>query len=126
MDFSRVFDGIATVISRRFVTRGCVSIGRSIEKYNMALMQIQFSIIIYLMNKISQKEIAKFQSLFPQEIKVAIQHSEDGGFLAEILSSPRVFTEAENFPELIEMVNDALYTYFEIPQEFVPFMPLFS
>jgi predicted RNase H-like HicB family nuclease len=73
-----------------------------------------------------EKEIIKFQSLFLQEIDVAMNPSEDGGFSAEILSYPGMFTEAETFPELIEMIDDALYTYFEIPEALIPFMPLFS
>lgn len=54
-----------------------------------------------------------------------MRRSEDGGFAAEILSYPRTFTEANTFSELIEMVNDALYTYFDVPEKYVSFMPTY-
>ena len=77
------------------------------------------------MDKISEKQIVKFRSLFPHEVTVSIRRSEDGGFSAEILSYPRMFTEGETFSELLEMLNDALYTYFEIPAKYVSFMPTY-
>lgn len=77
------------------------------------------------MDKLSEKQIVKLRSLFPQEITVSVRRSEDGGFSAEILSYPRTFTEAETFSELLEMVNDALYTYFDIPEKYVSFMPTY-
>ncbi len=77
------------------------------------------------MDKISEKEIVKFRSLFPQEITVSVRRSEDGGFSAEILSYPRTLTEGETFSELLEMLNDALYTYFDIPEKYVSFMPTY-
>lgn len=64
------------------------------------------------------------RALFPREIDAKIQRSEDGGFVAEILTfGGHLYTEAETFSELIEMVNDATLTYFEIPRRYAPFMP---
>ena len=67
------------------------------------------------------KEIYRLRSLFPAEIAVKVRRSDDGGFYAEILTFPGVITEAETFSELIGMVNDAVMTYFEIPERYVPF-----
>lgn len=68
-------------------------------------------------------EIYRLRSLFPAEVEVRVRRSADGGFLAEILTFPGVITEADTFSELIEMVNDAVLTYFEIPEKLAPFVP---
>jgi predicted RNase H-like HicB family nuclease len=61
--------------------------------------------------------------LFPHVIRVRVERSKDGGFCAKIITFPGCFTEANTFSELIEMVNDAIKTYFEIPDKYIPFMP---
>jgi predicted RNase H-like HicB family nuclease len=71
----------------------------------------------------NKKEINKLRSIFPAEISVSVKRLPEGGFVAEVATYPGILTEAETFPELIENVNDALYTYFEIPQEYLEFMP---
>lgn len=70
-----------------------------------------------------QKEITRLRRLFPQEITVRAHRSEDGGFCAEILAYPGCFTEGDTFSELIEMINDAMMTYFEVPEKYISFMP---
>ncbi len=72
-----------------------------------------------------KQEILKFGSLFPEEVTVSVRRSEDGGFSAEILSYTKTFTEADTFSELIEMINDALYTYFEVPEKYISYMPTY-
>ena len=77
------------------------------------------------MAKLSQGEILEIQrlrSLFPPEIEVRIRRSEDGGFIAETLTFPGVITEADTFSELIEMINDAVMSYFEVPGKYAPFV----
>ncbi len=69
------------------------------------------------------KEINRMRALFPSEILVCIERSAEGGFCAEIKTFPGCFTQADDFSELIEMVNDAILTYFEIPQKYVDLMP---
>lgn len=68
------------------------------------------------------KEIYRLRSLFPKEIEVRIRRSEDGGFFAEVLTFPGVVTEADTFSELIEMVNDAVISYFEVPEKYASFV----
>ncbi|MBI2055412.1 MAG: type II toxin-antitoxin system HicB family antitoxin [Candidatus Sungbacteria bacterium] len=70
-----------------------------------------------------KKEIYRLRALFPHKIGVRVRRSGDGGFFAEAVTFPGVFTEADTFSELIEMVNDAVMTYFEVPQKYVSFMP---
>ncbi len=70
-----------------------------------------------------KKEINKFRSLFPSNISIRIRRSENGKFCAEIRTFPGCFTEADTFSGLIEMINDAVKTYFEIPKKYLVFMP---
>lgn len=69
------------------------------------------------------KQIVTLRELFPKEIWVSVRRSEDGGFVAEVKEPRGVITEANTFSELIEMANDAMYTYLEVPERFVSFMP---
>jgi len=58
----------------------------------------------------------KFKELLPAKIRVDIHPSQDGGFFCEIKTFPGCFTQGENLFELMEMINDAVYTYLDIPQ----------
>ena len=69
------------------------------------------------------REIYRLRELFPHEVEVRVRRSHDGGFVAEILTFKGLLTDAETFSELIEMINDAVITYFEIPKEYVSYMP---
>lgn len=78
------------------------------------------------MKKLTQKDreaIRNFFSLFPKAILVRTSRSEEGGFHAEILGFPGCFTQADTFTELVAMINDALYTYLEVPERLLPYMP---
>ena len=69
------------------------------------------------------KEINKLRGLFPSQINVTISRVEDGTFLACVDTFEGARTEGNNFSELIEMVNDIVKTYLEIPERFLPYMP---
>ncbi len=77
--------------------------------------------------KLSEKEAAEAKrliSLFPSEIVVKISHAEEGGFCAEIfIEKDKLLTQGETVSELIEMINDAVRTYFEVPASLVSLMP---
>ncbi len=62
---------------------------------------------------------------FPDNLDVKIGLSRDGGYFAEIRNLPGCITQAQNGKELFEMVNDAVYTYLDVPTEYVPFVPTF-
>lgn len=62
---------------------------------------------------------------FPESIKVSIKQSQEGGYIAYVDNFPGCMTQAETGQELFEMVNDALYTYLEIPKEYQPYMQTF-
>ena len=51
----------------------------------------------------------------PQIIKVKIKKLSKGKFFAELIDYG-VFTEAENEEELLSLINDLIYTYFDIPK----------
>lgn len=78
------------------------------------------------MKKATKEEIKKInelRSLFPSYVTVKVHRSECGKFCAEIITYPGCFTEADTLSGLIEMVNDAIRTYFEIPEKYLSFMP---
>ncbi len=77
------------------------------------------------MDKNFEQKIIELRALFPREITASVQRSEDGGFVAEVLTYPGMFTEGETFSELLEMINDAVYTYFEVPENLLSFMPTY-
>jgi|SRR3989338_5024971 len=68
------------------------------------------------------RTINSYRNLFPREVVVKILRSEDGGFAAEIIEFPRCYTEADTFAELIEMINDAMIAYFEVPEKYASYM----
>ena len=73
-----------------------------------------------------QHDIQTIQALrasFPQELSVSIMRSEEGKFVARIDTFKGLFTEGNDFSELMEMVNDAVKTYFEVPKKFLSYMP---
>ena len=78
------------------------------------------------MLKLTQKqirEINRLRHLFPDKIMVSVARAKEGGFVAEITTYPGCFTQGETFSELLVMINDCIYTYFDIPEKYIPFMP---
>jgi predicted RNase H-like HicB family nuclease len=78
------------------------------------------------MNALTQEEIKAInglRGLFPSSINVSIHRTESGEFVARINTFKGFMTEGKTFSELIEMVNDAVKTYFEIPEKFISYMP---
>ena len=61
------------------------------------------------------KSMASYKKLLPLKLTVQINKSDDGGLWAKINELPNCYTQADDFPELIEMINDAVYLYFDIP-----------
>lgn len=52
----------------------------------------------------------------PEEIEIKIIKTKQGNYIAE-LTDYDVFTQAKSFEELPYLVNDLIYTYFDIPKE---------
>lgn len=80
------------------------------------------------MKKLTANEIKKIKELraeFPAQINVHIRRSEDNGFAAEITTFRGCFTQGDTLSELVEMVNDCVRTYFDIPVKFSSYMPTY-
>ena len=60
--------------------------------------------------------VALLHMVLPDILKVEIGKSDDGGLYAIVRNLPGCYTQAGNFYELIEMVNDAVFSYFEVPE----------
>lgn len=75
--------------------------------------------------KIIPEVLVALRSRIPDGLDVKIRESKDGGYWVEIINIPGCITQANNGEELFAMVNDAVFTYFEIPEEYVPYMPVF-
>ena len=71
-------------------------------------------------SSMDKKSVAEYKNLLPERISVHIE-KEDGGFWAKITtpdgSLSNCYTQAENIGELVVMINDAVQTHFEIPEE---------
>lgn len=75
--------------------------------------------------KIDQDVVLALKWKLPEKLDVALQKAEEGGFNIIIKTFPGCFTQANDEKEVFEMVNDAVLTYLEIPEEYQPFMPSF-
>lgn len=75
--------------------------------------------------KADKKKIKELREKFPERISVKASRSKDGGFVAEITTFPGCFTQAETLSELIDMVNNCIRTYLEIPSQLCSFMPTY-
>jgi len=63
------------------------------------------------------ENLKKYEELLPSKITVHIQKTEEGLY-AKILELPNCNTQADNFVELIDMVNDAVFSYLDIPEKY--------
>ena len=75
------------------------------------------------LTKQDKQNIREIREQLPSMVSVGISRSRDGGFTAEVSTFPGCYTEAESFMELVDMVNDAVRTYFEIPRKYYSYMP---
>ncbi len=64
-----------------------------------------------------QKDLQFYKNQMPRQLTLEI-HKTDEGFWAKVKELPHCYTQANDFPGLIEMVNDSIYTYLEIPNKF--------
>ena len=76
-----------------------------------------------LFQKFNLGDLLRYQAQFPNVIEVQIEESKDGGYWVKILNLEGCFTQAETVEELFEMVNDAVYTYFDVPEEYILYLP---
>ena len=78
------------------------------------------------MLRLSSKDkqlITELRQRFPQQVCLKVRRSADGDFVAAVADFPGVVTEGDTLSELIDMVNDAIWTYFGVPLKYRAFMP---
>lgn len=68
------------------------------------------------MNK-SQRRYLEYVMLLPRTLSVDVHRAEEGGFWAKIKALPGCNTQGEDFIDLVDMINDAVLTYFDVPQK---------
>jgi len=79
----------------------------------------------FFQKKIVRECLVAYHSRIPDSLDVKIRESKDGGYWVEISNLSGCMTQVDKGEELFEMVNDAVLTYFEIPQEYAPYLPVF-
>lgn len=52
----------------------------------------------------------------PDKLEWSIEITPDGWFVAECKDLPGIYTQAQSKKELLDMVNDAVLTYFSVPK----------
>lgn len=62
--------------------------------------------------------------MLPRRVQVRVKNTTEGGFVAE-LPEYGIFTQASTVPELVYMVNDAIFTYFDVSVEDRKHLPYF-
>lgn len=62
-------------------------------------------------------ELIREKYNIPQNIKLNIELTKDGWFVAASPDLPGLIAQARNAKELLEMVNDAILTYFDVPKK---------
>lgn len=83
-----------------------------------------------MLNRFKKEEIVPqaliaYKWRFPEQLRISIISSIDGGYVAKVENLPGCVTQAETGQELFEMVHDAVYTYLQIPQPYKIYMPTF-
>ncbi len=71
------------------------------------------------------KKIKEFRAKFPAQITVRVIRSRDYGFAAEITTFRGCYTQGDTLAELVEMINDCVRTYLDIPVKFSSYMPTY-
>lgn len=72
--------------------------------------------------KKSQQEYLKYTMFLPHKLSVEIHKAEEGGFWAKVRELPGCNTQGDNFTDLVDMINDAIFTYFDVPQKIRGFL----
>jgi len=83
-----------------------------------------------LFDKPSIEELAAYQHKIPSTVAVrTTKDPSSGALVASVVKIDNkkvkgaILTEADDYEELIEMVNDAVLTYLDIPERIAVYMP---
>ena len=61
--------------------------------------------------------IIKQEYGIPETLNINVRISKDGWFIVSSSEFPGLITQAKDHQELIEMINDAVLTYFDVPRK---------
>lgn len=61
-------------------------------------------------------EIIKRKYNIPDNLRLHIELTQDGWYIADSPELPGLFTQARTREELLHMINDAILTYFDVPK----------
>ena len=75
--------------------------------------------------RVIPEALIAYKGRFPEELEVSIKPSQDRGYIIYVKNLPGCITQAETGQEIFEMVNDAVYTYLQIPESYQLYMPAF-
>lgn len=67
----------------------------------------------------TKQEIARFRGFLPDRVVVKVENREDGLWAKVSTEDGKLsncYTQAANAAELVVMINDAIFTHFEIPE----------
>lgn len=85
--------------------------------------------LLFAFDKPSIEELAAYQHKIPKSITVNHSKDKTGLYIAKVVKidgipvKGLILTEAKNTNKLIEMVNDAVYSYLDIPERIRPNLP---
>ncbi|OHA24564.1 MAG: hypothetical protein A3B11_00195 [Candidatus Taylorbacteria bacterium RIFCSPLOWO2_01_FULL_44_26] len=65
----------------------------------------------------NDKILKKYRNLLPARVTVVTRKTKMG-FIAEVKEFAYCFTQGRSFGELVEMLNDAIFTYLDIPEKY--------
>jgi len=65
-----------------------------------------------------EEKYIKYMMILPSKLEVEVHRAVEKGFWARIKNLPGCYTQAEDFIELVYMINDAVFTYFDIPPKY--------
>lgn len=69
----------------------------------------------YFISQKSPYEIKKKYGI-PDKLDWVIEITSDGWFIAECKDIPGIFTQAQSKQDLLDMINDAVLTYYGVPK----------
>jgi len=72
--------------------------------------------LFYLLPPVNPEEIKRKYGI-PNELNLKIKMTADGWFVVTSDDLPGLVTQARNHKELIEMFNDAVLTYYDVPKK---------
>lgn len=94
----------------------CYTSSRNFKsKYMQKIQQAINAVYRYFVVQKNPMYIKKKYGI-PDKLDWTIELTPDGWFVAECKEIPGIYTQAQSKKELLDMVNDAVLTYFSVPK----------